>query len=57
MNFRAANILYHEPVGAMSYFITWICEERNVQSGLDLVQYITSFPLVKLHYSKEAAFL
>jgi hypothetical protein len=57
MNFRAANILYHEPVGAMSYFTTWICEERNVQSALDRVQYNTSFPLVKVHYSKEVAFL
>jgi len=57
MNFRAANILYHEPVGAMAYLITWICEERNVLSGLVFVQNNTSFPLVKLNYSKEAAFL
>ena len=49
MNFRVANILYREPVGAMSYFTTWICEERNVQTALDCVQYIFSFPSVKLH--------
>jgi hypothetical protein len=56
MNFRAANILYHEPGGAMSYFTTWICEERNVQCALDSVEIQPLFPLVKLHYSKEAAF-
>jgi hypothetical protein len=55
MNFRAANILYHEPVGAI-YITTWIWEERNVRSALGFVQY-NSFPSVKLHYSKEAAFL
>jgi len=44
-------------VGAMSYFTTRICKERNVQSALDLVQYNISFRLVQLHYSKEAAFL
>jgi hypothetical protein len=57
MNFRAANILYHEPVGAISYFTTWIWEERNMQRALGFVQYNTSFPSDKLHYSKEAAFL
>lgn len=56
MNFMAANILCHEPVGAMSYFTTGICEERTVHSALDLVQYNISFPLVnsttqkKLHF-------
>lgn len=34
MNFRdATNAACHEPMGTMSYFTLWICEERTVQSA------------------------